>query len=203
MNPIGSRLLRSKQQTWIAVVAVLFVGDFVLCGYVPSQRRLQALQAARAGQQRTIRTAAAQGEELPRLQQRLQDMEQMVASYGTRVPADGTLGTFLQQIAATMTRHRLADQVVVPGKEWASEGVNCIPLSMTCTGTLADTFGFFNDFQTLDRLVRIEQVTLTNDSGFTGQLRLQIEAVVFYRVAPRQAEGSTGGHGTGGAGNGT
>jgi Tfp pilus assembly protein PilO len=170
---------------WVCAIALLFVGDFVFCGYLPSQNRLQALEHARVQQEDMVRMAAAQSEELPRLRRRLQDTSRVVERYETYVPAEGTLGTFLQQIAGIMTARHLADQVVVPGKEWAGEGVNCIPVHITCSGGLADVFGFFNDLQALDRLVRVGQVTLTNDSGFTGRVSIQIEATIFYQ-APKQ-----------------
>jgi Tfp pilus assembly protein PilO len=182
MSTAASRLWRSRQQLWVCAIALLFVSDFVFCGYLPSQNRLQALERARVQQQSLIRMAAAQGEELPRLRRRLQDTSRVVERYETYVPAEGALGTFLQQIAGIMTARHLADQVVVPGKEWAGEGVNGIPVHMTCSGVLADVFGFFNDLQALNRLVRLGQVTLTNDSGFTGRLSVQIEATIFYQA---------------------
>ena len=191
---LGSRPLPSRQQIAVGVVAVLFVSDFVLCGYLPSQNRLRSLRAAEVQQQRTIQMAAAQQAELPRIERRLQEMEKTVARYQTCVPAEGTLGTFLQQIAGIMTAHHLADQVVTRGQEWTGEGVNAIPLHVTCLGTLADIFGFFQDLQSLERLVRITQVTLTNDNGFSGRASVQIEAVIFYQPPkPRPADGSVGG----------
>jgi Tfp pilus assembly protein PilO len=185
MSTTENKLWRSRQQIWVCAIALLFVSDFVFCGYIPSENRLQALERARLQQEDLIRMAGAQSEELPRLRRRLQDTSRVVERYETYVPAEGTLGPFLQQIAGIMTARHLADQVVVPGKEWSDEGVNCIPVHTTCSGSLVDVFGFFSDLQALDRLVRIGQVTLTNDSGFTGRLSIQIEATIFYQ-APRQ-----------------
>lgn len=204
MSTTENRRWHSRQQVWVCAIAMLFVGDFVFCGYIPSQNRLQALERARAQQENTIRMAAAQSEELPRLRQRLQETGRIVERYGTHVPAEGALGTFLQQIAGIMTARHLADQVVVPGKERADEGVNCIPVHMTCSGGLADVFGFFNDLQALDRLVRLGQVTLTNDGRFAGRLNIQIEATIFYQAAkPGRAGGVADAPSGGGANHGT
>ncbi len=204
MTMTENKLWRSRQQIWVCAIALLFVSDFVFCGYIPSQNRLQALERARVQQEDMIRMAAAQGEELPRLRRRLQDTSRVVERYETYVPAEGTLGTFLQHIAGIMTARHLTDQVVVPGKECAGEGVNGIPVHMTCSGSLADVFGFFNDLEALDRLVRIGQVTLTNDSAFTGRLSLQIEATIFYQVPKQErAGGAADAPSAGGANHGT
>ena len=186
MRAVGSRLFTRNQQMWVCAIAGLFVCDFVLCGYLPSQRRLEALRKARARQSQTIQMAAAQGAELPALRRRLQDVQETVERYDACVPAERALGTFLQQIAAIMTQHRLTDQVVVPGKEASAEGLSCIPVQITCKGTLADMFLFFNGLQTLDRLVRFERVVLKNDEGFSGQARMQTDAVIFYQLAGQE-----------------
>lgn len=189
MNTTGSKLSCSKQQIWVCVVAGLFVGDFVLCGYVPAQSRLKSLKEARAQQQRIITTGAAQEAELPTLKRRLQNTEDIVARYDIRVPPEGTFGTFLQRMAGIMTQHHLTNQEVIPGKEWEADGLTCIPVQVTCTGTLGDTFGFFTDLQALSRLVRIEKVALNNDNGLTGRINLRMEGVIFHQ-APKQSKTS-------------
>jgi len=183
MSVNSSMMSHRRQQTWVYIIAGLFVCDFVLCGYLPSQQRLRALRQAQAQQRQTIEMAAAQSAELSGLERRLHDMEKQVAQFERRVPADRTLGTFLQQIAETMTDCHLTDQVVLPGQEKQTEDLNCIPIHVACNGTLANLFRFFAKLQSLDRLVRIENVTLGNDTDLTGQLGVQIEAVIFEQSA--------------------
>jgi Tfp pilus assembly protein PilO len=170
-----------KQQAWLYAVAVLFCADFVFYGYTPSHKRLQSLQATEVQQSRMISAAAAQGKELPALKARLKSVEQIVEHYDAYVPQDVSLGMFLQDIARIMTEHHLTDQVVVPGKEVESSAVRCIPVHVNCKGSLRDIFGFFHDFQAMDRLVRIEKVILQNDREFTGHVGMDADAVIFYR----------------------
>ncbi len=174
-----------KQQMWVYVIAGLFVCDFVLCGYLPSHDRLASLGRAQAQQRQTIQMAAAQSAELPGIERRLRGMETAVAGYDLRVPADRALGAFLQQISGVMTDCRLTEQVVLPlpGKEVKTDDLNCVPIHVACRGTLTDIFGFFKKLQTLERLVRIEKVAMENDSDLTGQISLQVEAVIFEQSA--------------------
>lgn len=168
-----------RQQRWVYIIAALFVCDFVACGYLPSRQRLTALERVGAEQRRIIAMAAAQSAELPGLEQRLRDMKNAVEGFDLRVPADRALGTFLQQMAGIMTDCRLAEQVVLPGKEGKTNDLNCVPIHIACKGTLADLFRFFTKLQSLDRLVRIEKVAMENDTDLTGQISMQVEAVIF------------------------
>jgi Tfp pilus assembly protein PilO len=183
MHWTGSRFSLRKQQVWLYVIAGLFVCDFVACGYLPSRQRLAALEQAGAQQRRTIALAAAQGAELPGLEQRVREMRKAVESFDVRVPADRALGTFLQQVAAIMKDCGLGEQVVLPGKETKADDLNCIPIHLACKGTLTDIFRFFTRLQSLDRLVRIEKVAMDNDAGLTGQISLQVEAAIFEQSA--------------------
>jgi len=179
MSAIASRPSHRKRQMWVYIIAGLFLVDFVLCGYLPSHQRLASLQRARAQQKGTIAMAAAQSAELPGLERRLRDMEKAIEGFDRRVPADRTLGPFLQQIAAIMADCRLREQLVLPGQAVKTDHLNCIPLHVACKGTLTDLFQFFGRLQSLERLVRIEKVVMQNDADLTGQISLQVEAVIF------------------------
>jgi Tfp pilus assembly protein PilO len=199
MHLTGSRLSLRKQQMWLYIIAGLFICDFVACGYLPSRQRLAALERAWTQQRQTIAMAAAQSAELPNLERRLREMRNAVESFDVRVPADRALGTFLQQIAAIMKDCGLGEQVVLPGKESKTDDLNCVPIHLACKGTLADLFRFFARLQSLDRLVRIEQVAMDNDAGLTGQIGLQVEATIFEQSAKHQkTHGPAGAPATGG-----
>lgn len=181
MNRMALRPSHRRQQVWVCIIAGLFLSDFILCGYLPSHQRLTSLLQAREHQQRMIQMAAAQGAELPGLRTRLRDTEAIVKRFEACVPADKALGAFLQRITAVMAEHELTDPVVLPGKEQETTDLGCIPIQMTCEGTLTNLFDFFNTLRTLDRMVRIEKVTLDNDPDFSGKLTMQADAYMFYQ----------------------
>jgi Tfp pilus assembly protein PilO len=181
MRESGTRLLLRRQQMWVIVIGGLFMADFVFYGYMPSHRRLQALTQARTQKQQVIDTAASRAEALPTLEKQRKEAAKVVRHYEDCVPTESNLGLFQRQIADIMTAHQLTDQVVVPGKDVEAGELSCIPVHMNCTGSLTGIFGFFKDLQSSQRLVRIQKVTLKNDTGFTGVVAMQTEAVVFYR----------------------
>lgn len=191
MRLTGSRLLSGRPQMWVCVVACLFVVDFVLCGYVPAQKRLNALREARTRQIQMVAAAAAQEAELPALRKRLDKVRRTATRYDTSVPRERALGGFLQQIATIMSRHNLTDHMVAPRAELEGPSQTCIPLEVTCRGTLVDLFEFFRDMQSLDRLVRIEKVMLNNSSDLDGWVNLRMEAAIFYQDARDASQSDT------------
>jgi Tfp pilus assembly protein PilO len=181
MNRTGTRLSHRKQQIWVCVIAGLFLCDFIACGYLPSQQRLTSLQEARARQRQTIDMAAAQRVELGRLKTKLRETDRLVERFDASVPPAQAVGAFLLQITAVMKECDLTDQVVLPDEELQSGDVGCIPIHVTCKGRLAQLFGFFHRLEALDRLVRIEKVTMENDSAYMGELTLKAQVVIFYQ----------------------
>lgn len=185
--------LLHRQQVWVYVVGLLFVADFMFYGYLPSHRRLQSLEQARLQKERLIQTAEAQERALPALEENLKATEEAVQRYEDNIPKDRALGTFLGQITEIMTANALTDQVIQPQMESEADSLKCIPVAMKCQGTLEGIFGFCHDLQDLDRLVRIEKLVLKNDSGFTGQVALEVQAMIFYRPEKPQGAGSLAG----------
>ena len=53
---------------------------------------------------------------------------------------------------------------------------------MQCKGRLTQIFNFYECLQALDRLVRIEQVKLSNDAGYNGQVSMETKAIIYYRT---------------------
>lgn len=201
MNRMVLRPSHRRQQVWVCVIAGLFLSDFILCGYLPSHQRLTSLLQAREHQRTMIGMAAAQEAELPNLRARLRDTEAIVARFDACVPADKALAAFLQRITAVMAEHTLTDPVVLPGKELETGDLGCIPIEMTCEGTLTNLFCFFNTIRTLDRMVRIENVALENDEELSGKLTMRAQAHIFYQLKPSKTTGAVSAEPVGRMGN--
>jgi len=179
-------MFRDRQQIVICVVAGAMLGAFVLFSYLPLRKKTKDVEQAKAAQRLAFAKASAERAQLPVLREQLLKLEKVVGNYETNIPGHRDLGEFLQTIANLMNKHDLKDQVVQPGKEIEAERLNCIPVSVQCKGSLKQIFDFFGSLQLLDRLVRIEQVKLTNDGDFSGELSAQTEAIIYYRSEHEQ-----------------
>lgn len=177
---------RERQQITIFIITAAVVSGFVLCRYLPLQKRMKAVRDARSAQALRITKGQAESNQLPALKQQKLVLQQAVGNYDACVPLQRALGEFLQRIAGLMNEHNLGEQDVTPGEEIKSGELTCIPLAIQCKGKLAKIFEFHKRLQSLDRLVRIEQVKLENDSDFNGEVKMQTRAVVYYRTeAPK------------------
>jgi len=179
-------VFREKQQIAICVAAVAMIGGFVLLRYLPLQRKMKSVKQAQAVQSLAILKASAESEQLPALKEQLLKLYRAVSNYEANIPEQRALGEFLHRIANLMNEHNLREQLIEPGKEIKSAELNCIPVSIQCTGRVEQIFGFFKSLQKLDRLVRIEEIKLVNDRDFGGEASMQTKAVIYYRAEAEQ-----------------
>ena len=169
-----------KQQLLIYVVAAMLVIDFVWFGCLPLHKTMKAVRQTKTSLELFIGKGTAGGKQLPVLNEQLQKLQQDTSNFDLNVPEQRDLGVFLQQLADLMIEHNLRKQVVAPENEIKAEGLGCIPIKMQCKGKLIQIFEFFKQLQTLDRLVRIEQVNLVNDNSFSGEVSMETKVVIFY-----------------------
>ncbi len=174
-------LFRGKQQLTICVAACVIVGGFVLFRYLPLRSRLKAARQTKVAQTLTIAKGTADGKQLPLLKEQLLELQRELENYEANIPERSDIGVFLQRIAGLMNEHNLRGQVIEPRKEIKAEKLNCIPVNMKCKGRLTQIFEFYRRLQGMDRLIRIEQVKLFNDSDFSGEVGMEAEAVIYYR----------------------
>jgi Tfp pilus assembly protein PilO len=175
-----------RQQTVICILAGMLVADFALFGYLPLRQRMRAVKQKRALQALAIAKASVQSGQLTMLKEQLLKLNRAVGNYERQVPRQRALGEFLHRIANLMDGHNLREQLIQPGKEIQADELRCIPVSMQCKGRSREIFGFLKSLQSLDRLVRIEQVKLVNDSEFSGEISMETSAVVYCRPEAEQ-----------------
>lgn len=175
-------LFRERQQIAICIAAGAIVGGFVLFRYLPLQKRIKAVKQTRAAQSLAIAEGVADSKRLPLLKEQLLKLRRGLRKYEANIPERRALGTFLRRIANLMNEHNLREQVIAPGEEINAGGLNCIPVNMRCKGELVEIFEFYRRLQGSDRLVRIEQVKLVNDSDFGGEVSMETRAVIYYRA---------------------
>jgi len=173
---------RERQQITICVVAGVVVCIFVLFWYLPLCRRMNAVKQAKAAQTLAIARGVADGKRLLLVKGQLEKLRKRIGNYEANIPDHNTFGEFLGRITDLMNENNLKEQEITPGKQLKADKFNCIPVSMRCKGKLAQIFKLYRQLQALDRLIRIEQVKLTNDSNYNGLMSMETKAVIYYRA---------------------
>jgi len=185
-------LFRERQQIAICVVAAAMVGGFVLLRYLPLRKRIEIVEQAKVERMLAVTKGQAQSKQLPVLEEQLLKLQHSIGNYQARIPQQRELGVFLRKIADLMNEHNLKEQVIAPAEEVEAEELNCIPVNIQCKGKLAQVFEFCRQLQALDRLVRVEQVKLTNDTDFGGEVTMETRTVVYYGAKISQEQGKVG-----------
>jgi Tfp pilus assembly protein PilO len=172
-----------KQQLGIFAAVIVMIAVFALLQYQPLRSRALAVEQIKAVQLSAGTKTETQIKNLPALRAQLEEMQAKVGNYNAKVPDERRLGIFLQEIAEVMNKHNLREQMVQPDSETQAGNVSCIPVRMQCSGTLQQIFEFLRSLQTVERLVRIEQVQLKNDQNMSGIVTMAVRGNIYYRIS--------------------
>lgn len=155
---------------------------FMLFVYLPLHKRMKAVRQTKASQRLVIAKGAADSRQIPLLKKQLLEMRNELGNFKANIPEKNTFGEFLGSVTDLMNENNLKEQEVTPGREVKAEKFNCIPVNIRCKGELVQIFELYRQLQALDRLVRIEQVKLSNDSNYNGQVSMETKAIIYYRT---------------------
>lgn len=170
-----------RQQTVIAMVALLLMAGFGVVRFVTLWRQRQALDDSYEQSRLALAEIQTQTAHLPELADQLERVRQEAAAFDRQIPAGRSFAELWRQIADVMNAHRLIDQSVQPGAAIEDHRLGAIPLTLSCSGSMQDIYAFFRAMEQQDRLIRFEQVELTNDAEFGGAVRLSAKAQLYYQ----------------------
>ena len=170
-----------RQQMYIYAVTACVVIIVIALRYLPIVQQFRLLKKTEVAQLDELEIVNQQYRHLERLKLRVHDLEQEIGDYDRKIPRNRQFAALWQEIADIMNEHNLKDQLIQPGVEIQSENLNRIPISIECSGTLTQVFEFFQAFQGLERVIRIERLQLTNDKDFSGVVTMNALANVYYR----------------------
>lgn len=167
-------------------IMILIVGGFILTGfgvfrYAPILRQKFELRSQLNKHVQDIEQISGQGSILPELEKKKESMQAQQEMFRSRIPSGRGFAQLWQQIADVMNDCQLTDQLVQPGTEIKSDDLCCIPLTIECMGTYDQIFMFFQSLESMDRLIRIDEVKLENDSDFRATLKLNAKANIYYQ----------------------
>lgn len=175
--------LPERQQLIIVAIAMAIICGFGAGRLYPLSRESLELKKIRASQEVESAKVDQYGAMLPAFRQRVQELEEETADFDVRIPGDRRFADLWQRMADVMNRHNLTDQIVQPGGEIVGERVNRIPIKIQCTGTVSQIFAMLGSLDEFERTIRIEKLELSSDDEFSGQVKLDAQANVYYHHA--------------------
>lgn len=176
---MNSMRFRVKKQVLIFIAAALVVIGFVVFRYLPLGEMRTSLSKEQIALKALMGRAQIKEAELPKLRAQFGELSEKLADFDSQIPTDTQLGQFLGKVAALMDEYRLTEQQIAPREQIESKELICIPVTMKCAGRLEQIRGFCQALQGLDRAVRIEKFHLVNDPQYSGQIKMETEAVIY------------------------
>jgi len=173
-----------RQQIIIIVLVGALISGFAMFLYYPLAKQTKVVEQADAAQSSSAAKADARKQQLPLLRKKTEALARELQNFDKRLPASREFAVLWRQIADVMNKHDLKDQLVQPGNEIQGPQLNCIPISIRCSGRGGQIFEFLKSLESFERVIRIENFQLENDRDFTGWLKMNAEANVYYRSSP-------------------
>ena len=172
-----------KKQVQIIGITAVIILCFGVLRFYPLGRRLANIRRTRGQQIAAVAQVRQYTMDIPALRRQADDLRVKLADYDLRIPSDRRFADLWHRIAEAMNRQNLQDQVVQPGRETTSQIVGCIPITIQCSGTLEQIFEFLKSLSDFERLIRIEELQLQNDADYSGRIKLDATARVYYQAA--------------------
>ena len=171
-----------KQIQIIGIAAVIILG-FGILRFYPFAGRMANIRRTRCQQNAAMAQVRQYTMGIPALRRQADDLRVKLADYDLRIPPDRRFADLWHQVAEAMNRHNLQEQVVQPGGETTGQIVGCIPIKIQCSGTFEQIFEFLKSLADFERLIRIEELQLQNDAEYSGRIKLNAAAKVYYQAA--------------------
>lgn len=170
-----------KRQTILAALSVLLLAGFGGVRYSMLWQQRQAMDDSVEQSRQTLAEIHRQSARLPELEKQLTQKRLQAEAFDRRIPAGRSFAELWRQIADVMNAHRLIDQTVQPAAAIEDTQLGVIPLTLSCSGAMQDMYAFFKAMEQQDRLIRFEQVELSNDGNFSGVVKLTAKAQLYYQ----------------------
>ncbi len=174
-------MVLSRTQFVVYVLAGILATDFVLFGYLPSRRRLVALDELRNEQANAVSQVVDESSELAAMRSDINQYQRELKTYPMQIPAHRALGEFLHTVSSLMRQHALKDRYIEPAMDIHGDHVPCIPITLRCRGSFAQLHAFYHDLQRLPRLIRFDDILFERDLKAEGEVQMQASIAIFYQ----------------------
>lgn len=170
-----------QKQIVMSVAVVAMVAAFMFFQYMPLNKKARMLKAENVILITENSSIGASLETLPQVSREVEMLKQQIGDFDAKIPLGRAHGEFMQNLASVMKKQGLEELVVQPGVEVQVGELVKIPVYIRCQGKLMHIFNFFKALEGLQRVIRIEEVSMTGSDKFDGNLVMQAKTNIFYR----------------------
>jgi Tfp pilus assembly protein PilO len=165
----------------VITAAAMFgvVALFIVCVHLPRQRTLNEL----CGQIRDLDQKLSQARQrcavLMPLTRRVEALRAHAGDLEERLPGDGRVGDFLQQLTEQLQQAQLASLEVRPAAPLQAQRYTELPIRLGFQGTFANIYSFLGRLEGLARTKRIVELNLAADAAKPDVVRADMVLSIF------------------------
>ncbi|NLH16082.1 MAG: type 4a pilus biogenesis protein PilO [Phycisphaerae bacterium] len=180
---------RLERQQWVIFgIAMTIVTGFGLFQYYPHVRTAHTIRKAIEQQKVISDETDLLIQQMSQLRGQVDSLKPVKAEFEEKLPRTRQVAALWQQITDVMNQHRLTSQVVQRESESEDDRFGTVRIHLECGGTFQQMYAFFQSLHALDRFIRIEKFKLTNENNYSGQVKLDATAQVYYQIASTDSQ---------------
>lgn len=179
----------------LPIVAVLAVtGAFIGLALIPGNKKLQSARAELQAAQQTIWVEETRCANLTELALEVKKLRDATRNFLVRVPPKQDLGVFLEDVGQILNRNDIRNAILQPrpvvpidvktlpaDSAEAAAGIQVSPVLVQFEGAFNPVFASLKEFEKLDRLARIETLTIKADPNRLGWLKVEMLVNIFFQ----------------------
>jgi Tfp pilus assembly protein PilO len=178
-----------RQQLVIFGIAMVIVTGFGLFQYYPLARKADSIRKTIEQQQVVSDETDQLIQQMAQLRNQVESLKPLQAEFEKKLPRTRQFSALWQQITDVMNQRGLTEQVVQRDTESDDSRFGTVRIHLQCGGTFQQMFEFFRSLQTMDRFIRIESFQMTNEADYSGRIKLDAVARVYFQVASSDSQG--------------
>lgn len=167
----------------VGIALIIGVGFFRCRPLLARTRHLKIAKSSQMTENAGIRTQML---ELPKIGNKMRSLRTEIGEYYGKIPRNREFASLWDQIAAMMQSLKLRDQLIQPDQEVLGSEINSISITIKCAGSFTQLFEFFKLLDDFERVVRIEQIKLTNSQTDSGIVTMDAKAKIYYQFPEQE-----------------
>jgi Tfp pilus assembly protein PilO len=172
--------LKEWTEQLITAVAMLgVVALFIVCVHLPRQRTLRELRGQIHALDQKLSQTQRRCAVLMPLTRRVEALRANASALEERLPRDGQVGGFLQQVAEQLQQTQLASLEMRPAAPLRDQRFTELPIRLGFQGTFANVYSFLGRLEALARTKRIVELDLAADAGNPDVVRADMLLSIF------------------------
>ncbi len=153
---------------------------FLLAGYLPAKRRLDALHLQIQSTTREVEEKQNKAQHLPLLAMEVQELESRVRDYDRQFPRQADLGDFIKDITRVSQQLALRDWKYQPAGSKRGDTYFELPIQMNFQGDFVNVFSFLTEVEHLQRLTRVRRLAIKGKDFKTGMVEVEIGLNIYF-----------------------